>query len=182
MNFQQKRSVALFTVATLLAVGVGCELVVDFDRSKIDGGTIEAGSNDATVDAGADTGPMPMMDSAMPDTATADTSPPPGDAGDAGDAKEETAPTDGGSDAKGDAKEDGGGDTGTVTDTGTADTGTADTGTADTGTADTGAADTGTADTGTADTGAADAGMDGGSDATTPNDGGSEAATDAPPG
>src|SRR5580658_1916352 len=83
MNFQQKRRAALFTVAAMLTLGVGCELIVDFDRSLIDGGSVEAGAFDAAVDstvqsdAGAADTSMPPLDTSMPvDTGTIDTGTP----------------------------------------------------------------------------------------------------------
>lgn len=78
MNSKNKRSLALLVVVG--AVLAGCELAVDFDRSLIDAGSVDASfvdvQNDTSppVDSGGkDTSP-PVdsggMDTSMPDTGT----------------------------------------------------------------------------------------------------------------
>ena len=67
MNMHKKRTVALLGLASLLAAGVGCELIVDFDRSKIDGGT-EADASMPDVITEQDTGMSEKDSAAPPDT------------------------------------------------------------------------------------------------------------------
>jgi hypothetical protein len=65
MNILHKRTIALVSVLALVGAGVGCELIVNFDRSKI--------PNDAGIDA-------PLTDMGAPDAPSTDSptdSPPP---------------------------------------------------------------------------------------------------------
>jgi hypothetical protein len=109
-----KRSVRLGLLAGVLACGAmaampGCELLVDFDRSKIPVGDASAGddatgddaiaSDGATSEAGQDGGPTNPADagdatSAIGDaTTSADTSTPPVDASDASPSAPDAADT-----------------------------------------------------------------------------------------
>jgi hypothetical protein len=80
MNNKMKKRRALAVVVFALVGAAGCELIVDFDRSKIDAGPI---TNDATFSdvpgsdsAGMDSAGMDSagMDSSGQDTSVADTS------------------------------------------------------------------------------------------------------------
>jgi hypothetical protein len=65
MNTTTKRAIALVSVLGLFGAGMGCELLVDFDRSLIDAGISDASFNtDAPVSEG---GPdvLPQPDSPM---------------------------------------------------------------------------------------------------------------------
>ena len=67
----------------IIALGVfalGCELIVDFDRTKIPAEGTEAGTTDSSVDA--------SIDTSQPDTSTAETG---ADASDSGDASADAA-------------------------------------------------------------------------------------------
>lgn len=66
--------------------GVGCELIVDFDRTRIPFEGVEASSGDATlVDTGAPTEAGTGTDAADAATTDADAEAPEDDAGDGGD-------------------------------------------------------------------------------------------------
>ncbi len=71
---RKSRIAAIGTISLALAAALaGCELIVDFNRTLIDGGTIEGGGGETSADTGVDTG----VDGTKPDTGTdapADTS------------------------------------------------------------------------------------------------------------
>jgi hypothetical protein len=84
----KKQRIATIAALSLSLAGLlaGCELIVDFDRTKIDGGTVEGGGNDVvqpdgslpdsgtdgTVDTGVDTGTDGTVDTGT-DTGIMDT-------------------------------------------------------------------------------------------------------------
>ena len=102
MNTTTKRAIALVSVLGLFGLGMGCELLVDFDRSKIDAGVSDASFNTDT----------PVGDQGTPDVTQPDVaSDSPADSGaeTGADTGSDTA-ADTGSDTGGDA--DAGGDAG----------------------------------------------------------------------
>lgn len=68
MKLKRKSRIAALGTLSLALAGAlaGCELIVDFDRTKIDGGTLEGGGETSTGDTGVDTG----VDGTKPDTGT----------------------------------------------------------------------------------------------------------------
>jgi len=67
MKLKTKSRIAALAMMSFALAGslAGCELIVDFDRTKIDGGPVEAGGGDGTVvDTGVDIGKdgITMMD------------------------------------------------------------------------------------------------------------------------
>src|SRR5689334_19330991 len=86
----QKRLAAAGVLLSLTLGGLGCELVADFDRTKIDAGlpTVDSGVHDQTSPPVPDTGVLPdVTTDAAPDVQ------PTVDAGDAGDAQPDVRDT-----------------------------------------------------------------------------------------